>query len=103
MASLIMHIITSKIIGDKYNLSDRFVAGSGMPDVYAKCNIERDKTHFIETGFKELDDVLGGFHLGEELVVIFARTGQGKTWVSLKMLEHIWKMNKRVGLLEPEN
>ncbi len=49
MASLIMHIITSKIIGDKYNLSDRFVAGSGMPDVYAKCNIERDKTHFIET------------------------------------------------------
>lgn len=63
---------------------------------------ENKETHFIETGFKELDDVLGGFHLGEELVVIFARTGQGKTWVSLKMLEHIWKMNKRVGLLEPE-
>ena len=49
MASLIMHIVASKIIGDKYNLSDRFVAGSGMPDIYAKCNIERDKTHFTET------------------------------------------------------
>ena len=70
-------------------------------DVYKETK-ENKESHFIETGFKELDDVLGGFHLGEELVVVFARTGQGKTWVSLKMLEHIWKMNKRVGLLEPE-
>lgn len=67
---------------------------------------EYAKTHreemFLETGFKELDDILGGFHFGEELVVLFARTGVGKTWVALKMMEHAWLMKKRVGMLEPE-
>lgn len=59
-------------------------------------------TYFIPTGFKELDNIIGGFHKGEELVVLFARTGQGKSWILIKMLEHAWKMNLRVGLLEPE-
>lgn len=68
---------------------------------YKETKDNRDN-HFIPTGFEELDEVIGGFHKGEELVVIFARTGQGKTWVSLKMLEHMWKMNQRIGLLEPE-
>lgn len=63
---------------------------------------ENKELHFIPTGFEELDEVLGGFHKGEELVVLFARTGQGKTWVQMKMLEHMWKMNQRIGLLEPE-
>mgnify|MGYP001080069731 CR=1 FL=1 len=58
--------------------------------------------YFIPTGFEELDEILGGWSRGEELVVIFARTGQGKTWILLKSLEHAWKMNKVVGLLEPE-
>lgn len=57
---------------------------------------------FIPTGFQELDDIITGFHLGEELVVLFARTGQGKSWVMIKMLEHAWKIGKRVALLEPE-
>lgn len=57
---------------------------------------------FIPTGFQELDEEIGGFHCGEEFVVLFARTGQGKSWVVIKMLEHAWKMNKTVGLLEPE-
>lgn len=60
------------------------------------------ESFFIPTGFEELDQILGGWSRGEELVVIFARTGQGKTWVLLKSLEHAWKMNKVVGLLEPE-
>ena len=70
-------------------------------EVYKETR-DNTESHFIPTGFKELDDVLGGFHKGEELVVIFARTGQGKTWVSVKMLEHMWKMNQRIGILEPE-
>lgn len=32
----------------------------------------------LETGFKELDEVIGGLSKGEELAVIFARTGMGK-------------------------
>lgn len=70
-------------------------------EVYKETK-ENKETHFIPTGFEELDDILGGFHKGEELVVLFARTGQGKTWVQMKMLEHMWKMNQRIGLLEPE-
>lgn len=63
---------------------------------------ENQDSHFIATGFEELDEIIGGLHCGEELLVLFARTGVGKTWVAIKMLEHCWKMNKRVGLLEPE-
>ena len=65
-------------------------------------NKNNPEQHFMPTGFEELDDIIGGFHKGEELVVLFARTGIGKTWVAMKMLEHSWKMNSRVGMLEPE-
>lgn len=56
----------------------------------------------IPTGFKELDEITGGWQRGEEFSVIFARTGQGKSWILIKTLEHAWKMGKRVGLVEPE-
>ncbi len=60
-------------------------------------------THFIGSGFEEIDADLGGWHRGEELVVLFARTGQGKSWVLIKMLEYAWKVyHARVGMLEPE-
>lgn len=56
----------------------------------------------IPTGFKEIDEVTGGWQRGEEFSVIFARTGQGKSWILIKTLEHAWKIGKRVGLIEPE-
>ena len=56
----------------------------------------------IPTGFKELDEIIGGWQRGEEFAVIFARTGQGKSWILIKTLEHAWKIGKRVGLIEPE-
>ena len=59
-------------------------------------------TYSLESGFEELDEYTGGYQMGEELVVFFARTGEGKTWVLLKSLQHNWKMGKRVGLIEPE-
>ena len=62
-----------------------------------------DKDKFsIPTGFKELDEITGGWQRGEEFAVIFARTGQGKSWVLIKTLEHAWKIGMRVGLIEPE-
>lgn len=64
---------------------------------------ENPDSQFIGSGFEEIDDDIGGWHKGEELVVLFARTGQGKSWVSVKMLEHAWKVHHaRIGLLEPE-
>jgi replicative DNA helicase len=60
------------------------------------------KNFSIPTGFPQLDEITGGWQRGEEFVVIFARTGQGKSWILIKSLEHAWKMGYRVGLLEPE-
>lgn len=60
------------------------------------------KSKLLSTGFLELDELVGGFNEGEEFVVILARTGEGKTWVLLKMLEENWKNGLTVGLVEPE-
>ena len=39
---------------------------------------------YIPTGFKELDEILGGWDATDELAVIAARTNQGKSWLLLK-------------------
>lgn len=57
---------------------------------------------FISTGFEELDDIVGGWQQGEEFVVIFARTGIGKSWVLVKSMEHAWSIGKNVGYISPE-
>lgn len=58
---------------------------------------------FIPSGFEEIDDCIGGWHRGEEFVVLLARTGIGKTWILVKMLEHAWKVAScRIGMIEPE-
>ncbi|MBR4377281.1 MAG: hypothetical protein IKP50_00115 [Bacilli bacterium] len=61
----------------------------------------KDK-YFIPTGFKELDDVVCGWQQGEEYVVIYARTGNGKSWVLVKSMQHAWLMGKNVGYISPE-
>lgn len=69
---------------------------------WVERNSGSKESFFIPTGFKELDDEIGGFSRGEELVVLLARTGNGKTWVMMKMLESAWTSGFRVGLIEPE-
>ena len=54
------------------------------------------------TGFKELDDEIGGLSPGEEFVVIVARTNNGKSWVLAKILEHNFNLGFRVGYISPE-
>ena len=54
------------------------------------------------TGFKELDEAIGGLTPGEEFVVIVARTNNGKSWVLAKILEHNWKIGGNVGYISPE-
>lgn len=57
---------------------------------------------YITTGFEELDTIFKGFSRGEELVVLFARIGQGKSWILNKMLAHSWQLGYNVGLISPE-
>lgn len=54
------------------------------------------------TGFPELDDKIGGLSLGEEFVVIVARTNQGKSWILTEMATHIWGLGCNVGYISPE-
>lgn len=67
-----------------------------------KTKLEGKELTYITTGFEELDGIFKGFARGEELVVIFARIGQGKSWVLAKMLSHAWQVGLNVGMISPE-
>lgn len=64
--------------------------------------LEGEELKYITTGFEELDTIFKGFAKGEELVVLFARIGQGKSWILNKMLSHSWQIGMNVGLISPE-
>lgn len=57
---------------------------------------------FFESGFKEIDEELGGIQREEEFFVIVARTNQGKSWILEKITSHIWQLGFNVGYLSPE-
>lgn len=57
---------------------------------------------FIPTGFDELDADINGFQRGDELVVLFARTNQGKSWIAEKIASYMSEIGYRVGYFSPE-
>lgn len=57
---------------------------------------------YITTGFPELDDLTHGIRRKEELIVIFARTNQGKSWILEKICTHVWQIGFDVGYISPE-
>ena len=57
---------------------------------------------YYTSGFPELDDAIQGFRKGEELVVLFARPNEGKTWIAEKIITHIWSTGANVGFISPE-
>jgi len=62
----------------------------------------REVPYYIPTGFKELDDLLGGWAKSEEFVVFFARTGMGKSWMLISSMASAVSNNYRVGYISPE-
>jgi replicative DNA helicase len=58
--------------------------------------------YYVSTGFKELDEVLGGWDRQEELAVIMARTNQGKSWLLLKCAIAAAEQGLNVGLYSGE-
>lgn len=83
----------------------------GGIDIVADANIrfdefverkEKQDEWFFTSGFPELDDLTHGIQRGEELLILFARTNQGKSWVLEKMCVHIWQLGFNVGYLSPE-
>lgn len=73
---------------------------SRYDDYVEKC---KDFTkYYIRTGFKELDDLIGGWDKDEELATIAARPGVGKSWILLKMAEAAVQQGLKVGLYSGE-
>ena len=57
----------------------------------------------ISTGLDEVDMVLGGgMRRGEELIVIYARTNNAKTWIAEKFATSCWEAKNNVGFFSPE-
>lgn len=67
-----------------------------------KERVKNQDDWYFTTGFHELDTILHGIQRFEELVVLFARLGQGKSWVLVAIIAHIWKMGFNVGYISPE-
>ena len=63
---------------------------------------DNQENWFFTTGFEELDDVIHGINRTEELMVIFARLNQGKSWILEKICTHIWEIGFNVGYISPE-
>lgn len=70
-------------------------------DRYLDRVANKDK-YYLPTGFKELDDMIGGIDVENENMVIAARTGQGKTWTLIKMAIACAKAGKIVGIYSGE-
>ena len=58
--------------------------------------------YIFSTGLKELDMAIGGMYRGEELIVVIARTGNGKSWIAEKMAISVWEQGYNVGFFSPE-
>ena len=58
--------------------------------------------YYVKTGFKELDDIIGGWDRSEELATIAARTNQGKSWILLKCAVAAAEQGLKVGLYSGE-
>lgn len=64
--------------------------------------VNNPNKYFIKTGFAELDNVLGGWDVNEDLVTIVARNGLGKSWLLLKCAAAAAEQGKAVGIYSGE-
>lgn len=63
---------------------------------------QNQSANFIPTGFTEIDTDIVGWQRGEELVVIYARTNQGKSWVLEAFCTNAVEQGYKVGYFSPE-
>lgn len=63
-----------------------------------------DPDRFVfSTGLEELDFLLGGGLIrGEELIALYARTNNAKTWIAEKLAVAVWEAGNNVGFFSPE-
>lgn len=82
--------IRNKVAGDR----------AGVKELYRQA---RKGNVYIPLGLEGFDDVFKGFNArGDELSILVARTGEGKTWLLLKMYLTALKNGYRAGFYSPE-
>lgn len=79
------------IIANAQSRYDKFIDKQANQDKY-----------FFSTGLNELDMTIGGLQRGEELIVIFARTNNCKSWIAEKLAVSVWEKGNNVGFFSPE-
>ena len=57
---------------------------------------------YVKTGFKELDEIIGGWDREEELATIVARSNQGKSWILFKCAGAAVEQGLNVGIYSGE-
>ena len=57
---------------------------------------------YVKTGFKELDELIGGWDREEELATIVARSNQGKSWILFKCAVAAVEQGLNVGIYSGE-
>lgn len=75
------------------------------PDRYEQLvqMMENQAEYWFSTGLPELDLALnGGIRRGEELIIIFARTNNLKSWIAEKIAVAVWDAGYNVGFFSPE-
>lgn len=93
----------SDVLQPNYSIGGIDIVNSAESRLQAYRERKANPTQFyLESGFKELDELTNGFKRGEELVVVVARSGIGKSWVIEKMCTHVWQTGHNVGFISPE-
>lgn len=96
---------SSKLMSD-YTVTDiksvDIISGSTDRLVQSENVANNVSEWFIPTGFDELDADINGFQRHDELVVLFARTNQGKSWIAEKIATYMAEIGYRVGYFSPE-
>lgn len=76
------------------NVTGRYESYLERADDFAKF--------YVKTGFKELDEIIGGWDKQEELATIVARSNQGKSWVLMKCAVAALEQGLNVGMYSGE-
>ncbi len=91
------------VLQPNYSIGGIDIVNSAESRLQAYRERKANPTSFyLESGFKELDELTNGFKRGEELVVVVARSGVGKSWCIEKMCTHAWQTGHNVGFISPE-
>lgn len=87
--------------GDRHMDAVNILEDISRYDAYIdKCN--NFNKYYIPTGFRELDNVLGGIDRQGELGVVAARSGVGKSWMLIKLATAAVKQGLTVGVFSGE-